>query len=143
MTTQPLNDIQIKEIAEQLDCGFNCYWNRNTNELVFIPDLDGISDDKELWEEELKKTKKNKKQWAIIEQPTSREGFQIMDNFVNDLSDANLNKKVLENILQNKKPFAQFNRFIHESADLRENWFAHKSASFIELVKEQIAIVVS
>jgi hypothetical protein len=33
-----LTQEQIKEIAEQLDCGFKCYWNRKNNELIFIPD---------------------------------------------------------------------------------------------------------
>jgi hypothetical protein len=142
MTTLPLNDIQIKEIAEKLDCGFNCYWNTSTNELIFIPEIDGFGDNEELWKDDLKKVKKDKKQIKIIEKPASRESFQIMENFVDNLIDANPDKKMLQFILQNKKPFANFNRFIHQSADLREHWFAHKNESFIELVREQIANLI-
>ncbi len=142
MIAQPLNDDQIKEIAEQLDCGFVCYWNTSNNELIFIPEMDYFDGDQELWQEELKKVKKNKKQFKIIEKPTSRESFEIMENFVDDLSDTHRDKRILENILQNQKPFANFNRFIHESADLREIWFAHKNTSFIEFVKKQVVEMI-
>lgn len=33
-----LDKSKIKEIAENLDCGLNCYWNIKTNAILFLPE---------------------------------------------------------------------------------------------------------
>ncbi len=35
----------IKEIAQELDCGFDCYYNFKTNEIVTIPNVSQIADE--------------------------------------------------------------------------------------------------
>ena len=40
----------VKEIAENLDCGNNCYYNSKTNEIVTIPNFSNTSDEQELKE---------------------------------------------------------------------------------------------
>ncbi len=44
----------IKEIAEQLDCGFRAFIHKSTGQLLFIPDKKHLIDvDLSLWSEEL------------------------------------------------------------------------------------------
>ena len=55
-----LTDDQIKEIAEQLDCGFRCFWKRKTNELLFIPDTGRYPEsDNEMFAEDIEKLENN------------------------------------------------------------------------------------
>lgn len=42
----------IKEIAEQLECGFRAYIHKKTRQLLFVPDENNFSDI-DSWEEEL------------------------------------------------------------------------------------------
>ena len=37
----------VREIAQELDCGNECYYNRRTNEIIAIPDFSQISDEEE------------------------------------------------------------------------------------------------
>ena len=53
----------IKEIAQELYCGFDCYYNPKTDEIITIPNFGQISDEdefREAFSAELKKVKKNK-----------------------------------------------------------------------------------
>ena len=40
----------VREIAQELDCGNECYYNRRTNEIIAIPDFSQISDEEEFKE---------------------------------------------------------------------------------------------
>ena len=43
----------LKEIAEQLDCGFRAFIHKTSMELIFIPDTNDLPDiDMDEWEEE-------------------------------------------------------------------------------------------
>ena len=56
----------IKEIAQELDCGNDCYYNSKTDEIIAIPNFSIISDDEafiECFGADLKKVKKNKTNW--------------------------------------------------------------------------------
>lgn len=55
-----LTNEQIKEIAEQLDCGFRCFWNKETGELIITPDTSKHPEmDTEAWSDELEKLENN------------------------------------------------------------------------------------
>jgi inorganic pyrophosphatase/exopolyphosphatase len=54
----------ITEIAQELDCGNDCYYNSKTNEIVSIPDFSQISDEeefKEIFQAELENILQKKK----------------------------------------------------------------------------------
>ena len=40
----------IKEIAQELDCGNECYYNLKTNEIIAIPNFSQVSDEEEFKE---------------------------------------------------------------------------------------------
>jgi hypothetical protein len=47
---------KIKEIAEQLDCGFRAFFHKITGQLLFVPDESCLPEiDLDSWDEELKK----------------------------------------------------------------------------------------
>ena len=97
----------IKEIAQELDCGNDCYYNSETDEIIAIPNFSNISDEdefRECFKADLKKIKTNKADIIKIEVLESFESFKIMERFIDQISDTEL-KMDLENKLQRKKHF--------------------------------------
>ena len=130
---------QIKEMAEQIDCGFCCYYNKISGEIVSIPDFDDRMDDiEEFFGEDLAKIERDKKNFIKIDKPSSRESFEIMEDFVEEVEDLRLRDE-LSYALNNKKPFAHF-KFIVENSDHRQKWFDFKAKQLQKLVIEQMPI---
>lgn len=128
---------QIKEIAEQIDCGFCCYYHKISGEIISIPDFEDSMDDiDEFFGEDLAKIKKDKKNFLKIEKPSSRESFEIMEDFVKEVGEPRLRGE-LNNALNKKKPFSHF-KFIVENSTYRQAWFDFKAKKLQKLVIEQI-----
>jgi hypothetical protein len=50
----------IKEIAEQLDCGFRAFIHKTTGQILFVPNENNLTDiDLDLWDEELEQLENN------------------------------------------------------------------------------------
>src|SRR5690554_7485553 len=129
----------IKEIAQELDCGNDCYYNPKTNELITIPNFGEMLDEdkfRESFRAELKKVKKNKTDIIKIEVLESFESFKIMEQFIDQISDVQL-KSRLENIIQNKKPFQNFKNSI-DNSDYRQKWFDFKKLELEKIVETQL-----
>ena len=129
----------INEIAQELDCGNDCYYNTKTDEIVSIPNFGQISDEDEFrtaFSAELKKVTKNKKEFIKIEVLESFESFKIMERFVSQITDKQL-KAELENILVRKKPFQNFKNRI-DNSDFRQNWFDFKQNELEKTVENQL-----
>lgn len=129
----------IKKIAQELDSGFNCYYNSKTDEIVAIPNFSQFSDDedfKEAFNDSLEKVKKHKTDFIKIETLESFESFKIMELFVEQMSDQNL-KAELENVLANKKPFQNFKHKVDHS-DFRQNWFEFKQKELEKRVENEL-----
>ena len=129
----------IKQIAQELDCGFDCYYNSKTDEIVAIPSFAQFSDEedfKEAFSESLEKVEKHKTDFIKFETLESYESFKIMELFVEQLSVQNL-KSELENVLANKKPFQNFKHKIDHS-DYRQNWFDFKQNELEKRVENEL-----
>lgn len=129
----------IKEIAQELDCGNDCYYNPKTNEIVTIPNFGKISDEDDFlnaFATELNKVTKNKAEFIKIEVLESFESFKIMEQFIQQLSDKNFQSE-MENVLANKKPFQNFKHIIDHS-DFRQNWFDFKQSELEKRVENQL-----
>lgn len=137
-----MNEFQhniIKEIAQELDCGFDCYYNIITDEIVAIPNFSQFSDEddfKEAFSDSLEKIEKHKADFIKFETLESFESFKIMELFVEQLSDENL-KSELENVLANKKPFQNFKHKVDHS-DFRQNWFDFKQKELEQKVENEL-----
>lgn len=129
----------IKEIAQELDCGNDCYYNPRTDEIVTIPNFGQISDEdefREAFSSELKKVKKNKAEFIKIEVLESFESFKVIESFVSQITDKHFQAE-LENILERKKPFQNFKNRIDNSG-FRQNWFEFKQKELEKIVETQL-----
>ena len=129
----------IKKIAQELDCGFDCYYNSKTDEIIAIPSFSQFpeeADFKEAFKENLDKIEKHKSDFIKFVTLESFEFFKIMELFVEQLSDQNL-KLELENVLANKKPFQNFKHKINHS-DFRQSWFDFKQSELEKRVETEL-----
>jgi hypothetical protein len=133
-----LTDEQIKSIADDLDIGMKVYVNTETNEIKTIIDLDQHCDaDTEAWEEDINEIEENFDKYFQFGRMDSRESFQVMEEFIVTVDDEELRNK-LELGLSISKPFRNFKDIIDDENEYRKNWFAFRSAKYIEFVKEQL-----
>lgn len=129
----------VKQIAEELDCGFNCYYNSKTEEIIAIPSFSEFTDEddfKEAFSQDLETVEKHKTDFIKLEPLKSFESFKIMELFVEQIPDPNL-KSELENILGNRKPFQNFKNKIDQS-DFRQNWFNFKKSKLEKIVENKL-----
>jgi hypothetical protein len=129
----------VKNIAQELDSGFDCYYNFKTDEIVAIPNLSQFSDGedfKEVFSESLDKVEKHKADFIKIETLESFESFKIMEGFVGQLCDQKLQSE-LENALANKKPFQNFKHLIDHS-DYRQDWLDFKQNELEKRVENEL-----
>jgi len=129
----------ISEIAQELNCGNDCYYNSKTNELITIPNFEEILDEDEFQETfgaELKKVKEKKTEFIKIEVLESFESFKIMERFISQISKKKLQTE-LENILERKKPFQNFKNRI-DNSDFRQNWFDFKLNELGKIVAKEL-----
>ena len=128
-----------KNIAQELDCGFDCYYNSKTNEIIAIPSFSQFSDEenfKEAFRTNLEKIEKHQADFIKFEVLESFESFKIMERFIEQRTDEKL-KTELENILTNKKPFQNFKHKIDQS-DFRQSWFEFKQSELEQIVERQL-----
>jgi len=126
---------QIMEIAEQLDCGFRCFWNRLNGELLFFPDsLKHPDIDLDAWSCEMEKFDNNFDEYLEIENLESSDSFSIMADFADSLPDSLRLKSRLINALNKKKPFREFKFEIDNSGEYRQMWFDFKNSKLQEWV---------
>ncbi|MGO4921107.1 UPF0158 family protein [Maribacter spongiicola] len=129
----------VKEIAENLDCGNNCYFNSKTNEIVTIPNFSNTSDEQELKEffrDDLNKIKDQKADFIKFEVLESFESFKIMERFSEQMTDEKFKFK-LKDILEKKKPFQNFKNTIDQS-DFRQEWFDFKQNELEKIVESHL-----
>jgi len=129
----------VTHIAQELDCGFDCFFNFETNEIITIPNLSHIIDDddfREAFGADLRKIEKHKADFIKIEVLESFESFKIMELFVEQLAD-NKFKEELENVLVNKKPFQNFKHLV-DNSDFRQVWFDFKLNEIERKVKNEL-----
>jgi len=136
-----ITENQIKEIASQLDCGFRCFVERTTGELVFIPDADKYPDiEIETWSNEIEKIESDHNDFAEIEPLESKDTFMIMAQFVESVNDTELKNKLIS-ALNRRSPFREFKFVIDYSGEYRQKWFDFKNHKIQDWVRENIIIL--
>ena len=133
-----LTDEQIKEIAEELDCGFRSFYHPKTGELLFVPDTLRYPDiDIDAWEEDLEKLENNFTDYKEIKAMKSDDSFQIMADFAQQFDPDESIQRQLISALKTAKPFREF-KFVIDNSDYRQQWFDFKNSSLKEWVMAQI-----
>lgn len=70
----------------------------------------------------------------------TREFFQVMQDFADQVTDPALKQNLL-NAIKRKKPFREFKLVIDSSDRCRQLWFSYKELCYIEWVKGQQVIM--
>jgi len=131
----------IKSIAQELDCGFNCYFNLQTEEIITIPGFSYMSDEEEFkkaFEEDYKRIEQQKADLIKFEVLESFESFKIMEQFTEQLPDEKLRIELV-NILARKRPFQNFKNKVDQS-DFRQHWFDFKQKELEKRVEVELKI---
>ena len=122
-----------------MDCGFDCFYNIRTSEIVTIPNFGQMMEEddfRDTFGAELEKVNQSKVDFIKFERLESFESFKIMERFVAILTDKNLQLE-LESILANRKPFQNFKDIINLS-NFRQSWFDFKQNELEKRVKIQL-----
>jgi hypothetical protein len=130
-----LTSKQINEIAQDLETGMKVYLNKETLEFEAVLDWDDITDP-EPWDEIIEKIENEWTDVIVFEKLNSKDGFQIMEDFLDEIEDQRLKEDLIK-ILNRKSPFANFKNEI-ESSDYRQMWFDFRTMKYEEYVKRQL-----
>ena len=123
----------VSEIADGLSAGLICFFNPDTFEVEDIPKE--LAYDPEEFEmmtgETFESAGLNHENWkncVTIEPIESRDSFKIMEYFVDEVKDINLQEKLI-NALNRNQPFANF-KYLVENSDYRQQWFDFRQAKY-------------
>lgn len=130
-----LKSKQINEIAQDLEAGMKVYLNKKTLEFESVLDWDDMTDS-EPWDEIMEKIENEWSDFMIFEKLESREAFNIMEDFVDEIDDQKFKEDLIK-ILSRKSPFANFKAEIESSA-YRQKWFDFRTMKHEERVKRQL-----
>lgn len=133
-----LDKQQIKEIAENLDCGFRAFCHETSGELVFIIDTRRFPlVDVEEFEEDMERLDANRDEYVEIEAMSSHDSFQVMVDFAEQLTNARV-QDALFRALNKRGPFREFKFAIDNSGEFRQQWFDFKNQRYIDWVTQQV-----
>ena len=128
----------VKEIAEQLDCGFRAFIHKTSGQLLFVPDENCLTEiELDPWNEELEELENNFTDYYEIDKWTSSEAFETMSEFADQLTDKDLQSRLFD-ALRKKKPFKEFKFVIDNSGDFRQQWFDFKNKWQQDFVTRQL-----
>jgi DNA mismatch repair ATPase MutL len=128
----------IKEIAEQIDCGFRAFIHKTTKQILFVPDENVLTAiDLDSWDEELEQLENNFTDYYEIDKWTSSEAFETMSEFADQLTDSNLQNRLFDSLRKNK-PFREFKFVIDNSGEFRQQWFDFKNKWQQDFVARQL-----
>ncbi len=130
-----LSNKLIKEAAEFLEMGMICYINKETNQIISIPNPDGVYFDEELWIEDLNKIENNADKYISLEPMSSRDAFRMMEDFVMQVPDIKIRNRLIYALNKNK-PFKNFRYEVDYHEEIRQQWFKFKAYRYEEYVRE-------
>jgi hypothetical protein len=137
MKTINLTKSQIKEISEELSIGLKCFYHFPSGEIKIIyPNEDGEFDDEDDEESEFGQIMADFDQYFEFEQMTSRESFQIMEDFIETVADKRLANSLVH-ALNRQKPFRHFGGVI-DNSKYRLDWFKFRDEGRIAWIEKQI-----
>ena len=131
-----LTEEQIKEIAQDLECGMICFYHQPTGAIESHPDPNDPYFEAEPWQDLIDKIETDWDNYRTIEKMNSREAFRVMENFADSISDEGDRSKALERLAR-RSPFRQFKDYI-ESSPYRRDWFDFRTQAYVGFVREQV-----
>ncbi len=126
----------IKEIAELLESGELCFFHEPTGTIEHHPDPDNPYADLDEWQETIDKIEADLTNFKRFEKMDSRQGFRVMENFANSITDENFRAQLFK-FLSARKPFSKF-KWAVDNSKFRQDWFDFKAQANIDWVQKQI-----
>lgn len=117
----------IREIAEELQSGMVCFLHKKTFEVVSIPDGNRFPDFEIAapeWNADIDRVEDDP-DFMYVEAPDTYHSFRIMEDFVFSLPAGGIKTRLMD-ALKGRKPFANFNKIIHEAGAERDEWFSFR-----------------
>lgn len=141
---EPIPDHYTKIVAEMADsliAGMVCFYNPDTNEYEDIPKDYAFSSEEfeEITGETFESSGIKHPSWShciTIEPMDSDESFRLMERFIYEVPDNELQNKLVH-ILRNHKPFANFKWQI-DNSQYRQQWFDFRQKEYENYVWETI-----
>lgn len=138
--TFDFSDSMVAELAEMVNSGFICYIHLKTKKIktVLIAD-DGFDydDEDDLNAKDLREIEEDRINFAKLDKPTSREGYEIMEEFAQQVSNRRA-QEALYNALDGRRPFRNFKDTVDRYGAVRQEWFAFRDKAQKELVERQL-----
>ncbi len=135
-----VNNILINEVAQNIQMGdLEVYLHKKSLEIITIlPEeiMDEMEDEMEdeTWKEDFNKVNENPSDYIHFSKMNTREAFQIMEDFVEEVvSDKNMENIILHALSQSK-PFRRFKDIV-EVSNYREKWFAFQQSRYEDYVR--------
>lgn len=135
---ESLTNDQLKTIVDELATGIRCYLHRLTGELITFPNIDQFADTN-AWQEEMANVDAQPDAYLEITSMSSRESFQIMERFIEQVASDAFRNRLLYAIGQ-PKPFRRFKQVIDESGEYRQEWFTFRQSQTVEWLRQQLAM---
>jgi hypothetical protein len=133
-----LDQHQIKEIAEQLDCGNRAFCHKTTGRLIFIPDTLRFPDmDLDGFDEDMDRLEEHGEEYIEIEPMQSGDAFRVMADFADQVTNRRFQAMLLA-ALDGRGPFAAFKQLIDNSGAYREQWFDFRNGQYIDWVARRV-----
>jgi hypothetical protein len=126
----------IREMAEFIDCGEICFFHQLTGMIEHYPDPNSEYFEPELWQKTMDKIDSDWSNYQKIEKMDPRQGFRIMEEFANSITDTNFQSRLFE-LLTERKPFSKFKLAV-DNSNYRQNWFDFKEQANIKWVCYQL-----
>lgn len=133
-----LSEKIINDIASELELGMFVFYNKRTQEVISHPDMDSPYVEPELWQDVIDKVNNDLKNCIGFEPMDSPLEFKMMANFATTVQDESARNHIFS-ILENRKPFRNFNEYIHNSP-YRQDWFDFKSESYRDYVRREARV---
>lgn len=127
---------KIKEIAEQLAFGWECYIHRETKEIFPMPNPYGEYADVEL--EYADEVKENFFDYIRIECIPTHESFQFMEDFIEErVEDIKIRNRLI-NALNRRSPFRNFKDVLYNCKGALKIWEKYKIMRIGQWVVEDL-----
>lgn len=130
----------IREMADSLLCGMECYYHRPSNTFIEYPkDAEDhyMKWEENPWQEVIDKVENNPEEYITVEPMPSFRSFEVMEKFARIVDSLPFAARLLD-VLSRKRPFRNFNDLVENDFDYRQDWFDFRLRENMEWVKDQI-----
>ncbi|MGB6036857.1 MAG: hypothetical protein WBG42_11365, partial [Cryomorphaceae bacterium] len=131
-----LSENTIREIADWLQCGLECWIHKSKGTMYFLPNFDDPYFDPSQWEDVLTSVQGHEDEYLVFQTMDTSLSFRIMQSFAYSLEKSSIRSE-LENALSKPRPFHYFNARV-EGSPIQTDWADFRFNAHMDWVKSQV-----